>query len=102
MPRLVKFAETKDVPAGQARAFAVEGHTVAVFNTAGGWFALDDTCPHAGAPLCEGEVSGGKVTCPWHAADFDLRSGAALCPPATEGVRAFKVVVEGNDLQLEL
>jgi nitrite reductase/ring-hydroxylating ferredoxin subunit len=102
MAKLVKLAETKDVPAGQARAFEVEGQRVAVFNVGGSFYALDDTCPHAGGPLSEGEVQQGKVTCPWHAADFDLKTGAVLSPPAFEGVRSYKVVVEGDDLKIEL
>lgn len=102
MAKLVKIAETNDLPAGQARAFDVEGRRVAVFNVGGSFYALDDTCPHAGGPLSEGDVQEGKVTCPWHGADFDLRSGAVLSPPAFEGVRSYKVVVEGNDLKIEV
>ena len=80
----------------------MEGLTVAVFNVDGTYYAIDNTCPHSGAPLHEGEVCGLKVTCPWHAAEFDLKTGEVLAPPAYEGVRAFKVVVEGNDIKVEI
>jgi len=102
MTKLIKVAETKDLPTGQAAAFDVEGNRIAVFNCGGAFFAIDDTCPHAGGPLSEGSVEGCKVTCPWHGADFDLKTGAVLGPPAFEGVRAYKVVVEGNDLRVEV
>ncbi|MEW6302007.1 MAG: non-heme iron oxygenase ferredoxin subunit [Verrucomicrobiota bacterium] len=102
MAKLVKVAETKDLASGQAGAFEVEGRRIAVFNVDGNYFAIDDTCPHAGAPLSEGSVSGGKVVCPWHEAEFDLNSGAVLGPPADQGVGCYKVVVEGNDIKVEI
>src|SRR5467141_680620 len=102
MSRLVKVAETKNLTPGKAAAVELEGNRIAVFNCGGAFFAIDDTCPHAGGPLSEGSVEGGKVTCPWHGADFDLKTGAVLGPPACENVRAYKVVVEGNDLRVEV
>ena len=43
-----------------------------------------------------------KVTCPWHGADFDLKTGAVLGPPAQKGVPSYKVVVEGDDIAVEV
>ena len=102
MARLVKIAETKDLPAGKAAAFDVEGQRIAVFNVSGTFYALEDTCPHAGGPLSEGQVDGAKVICPWHDAAFDLKTGEVVEPPAFEGVKSYKVVVEGNDVKIEL
>jgi nitrite reductase/ring-hydroxylating ferredoxin subunit len=102
MAELVKIADTKDLPSGRAAAFDVAGQRIAVFNVGGNFYAIDDTCPHSGGPLSEGEVEGEKVICPWHAAMFDLKTGDVLSPPAFEGVRAYKVVVEGNDIKIEV
>jgi 3-phenylpropionate/trans-cinnamate dioxygenase ferredoxin component len=102
MTRQIKIAVTSDLPSGQATAFEVEGQRLAVFNVGGIYYAIEDTCPHAGGPLSEGSVEGCKVTCPWHGADFDLKTGAVLGPPAFEGVKTFKVVVEGDDIKVEL
>jgi nitrite reductase/ring-hydroxylating ferredoxin subunit len=43
-----------------------------------------------------------KVTCPWHEAEFDLKTGAVLTPPAFDGVKSYRVVVEGNDVRVEI
>ena len=102
MAKLIKVTETKDLPPGKAAAFDVEGIRIAVFNVDGSYFAIDDTCTHDGGPLCEGEVNGLKVTCPWHGADFDLKSGAVLSPPDFDNVKSYKVVVEGSDLKVEV
>ena len=102
MSRLVRVAETKDLTPGKATAVDVEGNRIAVFNVDGTFYAIDDTCPHAGGPLSEGQVNDCKVTCPWHEANFDLKTGDVLSPPAFEGVKSYKVVVEGNDVKVEL
>ena len=78
MAKLLKIAKTKDVPPGQAAAFTIEGQKIALFNVEGTYYAIDDTCAHRGGPLSEGDVQGTKVTCPWHGADFDLKTGAVL------------------------
>ena len=102
MAKLVKIAQTQEVPAGGAIAVEVEDKRIALFNVGGTFYAIDDLCPHSGGPLSEGQVAGTIVSCPWHGADFDLATGAVKCPPAEEGVRSYKVVVEGNDLKIEL
>ena len=98
----IRIAQTSDVAPGKAAAFEVEGRSIALFNVDGTYYAIDNTCPHEGAPLHEGEIQGCKVVCPWHAAEFDLKTGDVLSPPAYEGVRAYKVVVEGNDIKVEV
>jgi nitrite reductase/ring-hydroxylating ferredoxin subunit len=102
MARIIKLTMSKDLAPGAAIAFDVEGQRIAVFNVDGAYFAIDDTCPHAGGPLSEGTVKDCKVTCPWHEADFDLRTGAVLSPPAFEGVKCYRVVVEGNEIKVEV
>jgi 3-phenylpropionate/trans-cinnamate dioxygenase ferredoxin subunit len=102
MARLVKVADTNQLPPGKATAVELDGTRIAVFNVGGTFYALEDTCPHAGGPLSEGRVDGDKVVCPWHDAAFDLKTGDVLSPPAFEGVKSYKVVVEGNDVKVEL
>ena len=102
MSRLVKVADTNQLPTGKATAVDLDGTRIAVFNVGGTFYALEDTCPHAGGPLSEGHVDGDKVVCPWHDAAFDLKTGDVLSPPAFEGVKSYRVVVEGNDVKIEL
>src|SRR5712671_7504858 len=102
MAKLTKVAHATDLTPGKATVVEVEGNRLAVFNVGGTFYALEDTCPHAGGPLSEGQVDGDKVICPWHDAAFDLKSGDVLAPPAFEGVKSYKVVVDGNDVKIEL
>jgi nitrite reductase/ring-hydroxylating ferredoxin subunit len=97
-----KVASAAEVPAGTAKQVAVGGRPVAVFNIDGTFYAIEDTCPHRGAPLWEGEVQGKEVTCPWHGARFDVTSGSNLCPPAKSGVKVFPVRVVGDEVQIDV
>ena len=66
---------------------------VCVFWSDGAPFALDDRCPHMGFPLHRGTVESGLVTCHWHNARFDLRSGGTLDPWADD-VRSYPVEID--------
>ncbi|MEC7724903.1 MAG: Rieske 2Fe-2S domain-containing protein [Planctomycetota bacterium] len=54
----------------------VEGRWLAVFPSGGGYRVIDNACPHASAPLCDGTLLNGKVVCHLHLWEFDLETGA--------------------------
>ena len=102
MSKLVKVAEPKEVAPGTGKVVEAEGPSIALFNVAGTFHALDNTCTHEGGPLGEGELSGEAVSCPWHNTEFNVKTGEALGPLTDEGVRSFPVKVQGNDVLVEL
>ena len=63
-------------------------------------FAIEDICSHAEASLSEGEVTPGKIECWLHGAEFDLRSGEALTPPAIAPVATYSVTIEGESVKI--
>ncbi|MGW1783686.1 non-heme iron oxygenase ferredoxin subunit [Streptomyces sp. NPDC002143] len=69
---------------------------VALFRTDDGeFFATADTCTHEKWSLGEeGDLDGAEVICPLHMARFDLRTGKALCFPATVALQTFGVEIE--------
>ena len=67
---------------------------ILVVNLDGELYAVEDVCTHDGGELAGGDVYGFEVECPRHGARFDLRTGAALCPPAYEPIAKFPVKVE--------
>jgi len=48
--------------------------------------------------LSEGEITGTKIECWLHGAEFDLRTGEALTPPATAPLKTFSVKRNGNQV----
>jgi|ERR1041385_4485921 nitrite reductase/ring-hydroxylating ferredoxin subunit len=102
MGTLVKVANADSFPPGHAACCEVLGQRIALFNVEGTFYAINDICPHSGGPLSEGFVKGTTVSCPWHGAAFNLTTGMVLLPPARQGVRSYKVVLEGNDVKVEI
>jgi len=101
MAQLVTVGKTSDLKPGQAKTVEVNGVAVAVFNAGGAYYAIEDACSHVGGPLSEGAVEGATVTCPWHGAQFDLKTGEVLMPPAGSALRTFKVQVQGDEIKVE-
>ena len=85
---------------GKPVATEVDGIPVCVVKVADEVFAVADTCTHSEASLSEGEVTGGKIECWLHGAEFDLKTGEALTPPATQALKTFNVKRNGNQLTI--
>ncbi len=80
----VKAASVGDIPPGAAKQVTVNGVEIALFNIGGAegkLCAVDNTCPHRGAPLADGFAEEGILTCSWHGWRFNLTSGAAEVSP---------------------
>ncbi len=75
---------------------------LAVFWSGERFDVIDDRCSHAEASLAEGVVTDGEVECPRHGALFDLKTGDALCLPATRPVRVYPVAVVEGDVFIDL
>ena len=63
-------------------------------------FAIADTCSHSEASLSEGDVTDYKIECWLHGAQFDLRSGEVVTPPASVPVEVFDVIREGDTIKI--
>jgi nitrite reductase/ring-hydroxylating ferredoxin subunit len=99
MTNQVALCEASEIAEGEMKAFSIEGGArIAVYHVDGGWFATDDLCSHAVASLTEGWLEGHTVICPAHSGEFDIRSGEALCFPASRPIRTYRVWVDGGRL----
>jgi 3-phenylpropionate/trans-cinnamate dioxygenase ferredoxin subunit len=94
---------------GTRRLVRVGERAILVFNIGGEFFALNDRCPHGGASLSGGVLTGlvesdgpgryryarrGEILrCPWHAWEFDIRTGRSVCDPRRMKVRQWPVGV---------
>jgi nitrite reductase/ring-hydroxylating ferredoxin subunit len=96
----IRVASLADVPEGSTRLVEAGGEAVCLYNLGGTICATQDTCTHAQASLSEGFIEGDAIECPLHQAMFDVRTGKALTPPATEDLRVFEVRVEGDAISV--
>jgi nitrite reductase (NADH) small subunit len=109
-----------DLPMGSRRIVQAGRRTIGVFNVGGEYFGIRNACPHQGAPLCIGPVTGTNVSdvphqmtyvregeivrCPWHGWEFDIRTGRSVFNPHSVRVKAYEVTTgsaEDDDVILE-
>jgi len=101
MPTKVKVAEIGDIPSGQARVVEAAGKPIALVNTDGTLYAVDNTCLHRGGPVGEGDLDGAILTCPWHGWRWDVKTGASVNNPAVR-LACYAVSVEDGAVYVEL
>ena len=65
------------------------------------FFAIDDTCPHAGGSLCEGMLDADLVICPLHAYGFETATGRCIDDESCS-VRAYPVRVESGNVHVDV
>lgn len=102
MGKFVKVATKSEISESSAKLIEIGNKRIALFNLAGQFFAIDDTCPHADGPLNEGEIEGEEVECPWHGSRFNIKTGEVTAAPAGENVSRYNVRVTGDDLEVEV
>ena len=101
MSRWVDAGPVADLEFSPGAAVKVDGHWLAVFELDDGYHVIDNACPHASAPLCDGTVLDGKVICQLHLWEFDLRTGACDVGEQWNVTRYEARVVDGH-LQIQL
>ena len=103
-------ARASEIPPGARKLVRLNERGVVVFNVKGEFFALSDQCPHKGASLSGGKMTGlvesngpgdytytrvGEIVrCPWHGWEFDVRTGRSYCDPRRMRLMQFNVTVE--------
>jgi nitrite reductase (NADH) small subunit len=94
-------ARVGEIVEGRGIPVEIEGRVIAVFLEGGNYYAIDDTCPHQGAPLCDGIVYERSVTCTWHGWRFSLEDGRWLdSPRGRTRVATYPVRVVGDEIQI--
>jgi len=81
MSEFVAVIEANQVPSDRGLSVNAGGRELALFNIDGEFYALDGTCPHRGGPLGEGITEAGRVYCPLHGWEFDVKTGACINNP---------------------
>ena len=81
MESFIDVASVNDLPVGRARTYLVGERKIALYHTSSGFFASDNTCPHRGGPLGEGDLIGDEIICPWHLWGFDVPTGMCTGNP---------------------
>jgi len=101
MGRII-VAKTNEIKPNQIKQVSIDGKDIVVINIDGSYFAINDTCTHAGGSLSEGKVEGSIITCDWHGAQFDCKSGKLVKFPAKiDDLESYNVVIESDTIFVE-
>ena len=79
----------------------VNGYNLVLFYHEGHVYALDNRCPHMGFPLSRGTTKDGILTCDWHNARFDLKSGGTFDLWAGD-VPSFPTLVQNGEVWVKI
>ena len=101
----VRVADKAELPTNKMIIVVVGGKEVLLANVDGSYYAIANTCTHAGGSLAKGSLDGSIVTCPRHGAQFDLKTGMAvrgakigLIKINVKDEASYTVKVEGTDI----
>ena len=106
--------ELAELPPGSRKVVSVGRLSIGIFNVDGRLFAIKNTCPHHGAPLCDGqwggimspsqsgeyryEMDGMWLRCPRHHWEYSLETGRSLVDPERVRVKVYPVRVDGSSV----
>ena len=93
-----RVATVTEIPPNGRKSIVVDDVPALLVRVGNDFFAVEDVCSHDGQPLTDGPVADGAITCPRHGAKFDLKSGQALCMPATRAIPNFAVQVREGEI----
>lgn len=98
MARWEQVAQSGELSDVGRKSIIVDETPALLLRVGDAYYCIEDVCTHDGQPLTDGPVDSAQITCPRHGARFDLKTGAAMCMPATEPVRTFEVDVRDDGI----
>ncbi len=96
----VDFISTALITSSDPIVKVINGLPIALFQLDGEYFAIEDLCTHQALPLSDGPLNGDVITCPYHGAQFCIKTGAVMSPPAFEDLPVFEVRVSDGMVQV--
>ena len=92
----VKISE---IPDGGMTTTKESGREVLLAKVNGNVYAIDNACGHSGYPLNQGYLHGHIITCRWHQAKFDVRTGEVIAAGADiKPVKRFQVTLSSDGM----
>ncbi|HEV2915239.1 MAG TPA: non-heme iron oxygenase ferredoxin subunit [Pyrinomonadaceae bacterium] len=96
----VTVGRVEDVPEGRGATVELkDGTELALYHIEGEFHAIENFCPHKGAPLADGHLCGHTVECDWHGWRFDVRTGQCLNRPHSP-VETYEVLIEDGWIKI--
>ena len=97
MEKVAKLSKLKE-----KNCIKIKGKELALFKIGNKLYCTDNLCTHAQGQLCEGNLQGTLIECPWHNSKFDVISGKVKNPPARENLKTYKITIKEDDVYINI
>jgi nitrite reductase/ring-hydroxylating ferredoxin subunit len=99
----IVVGKTSEVQDRKLMHITAGGKEIVVTKLDGNYYAMDNVCTHAGADLHEGELNNNELTCPWHGAKWDIKTGNLISfPQKLKPLQSHKISIENDTLYIEI
>lgn len=96
-------ASVGDVPPGWVLRTFAGGRDIALAHQNREFYALDNSCTHAGGPLAPNRLSPAcTLQCPWHGGVFDVKTGEVVSGPPKKAARTYPVEVHDGRVYVSI
>lgn len=102
MSKWIQVGPAADLADGSKFCANADGVPVVVCKQAGELSAFQNSCPHAGLPLGEGDMSGKIIICPFHGYAYNVADGKNADFPEDVPLAMLPVRVEGDQIEVEV
>ena len=93
-----RVAAADEIEEGEMIESLLGEREIALYKVEGRIYATGNICTHGAARLTEGYLEGCEIECPLHQGRFDIRSGKAVCAPASEDIKAYEVRIDSGEV----
>jgi|TARA_B100001750_G_scaffold227735_1_gene221625 nitrite reductase/ring-hydroxylating ferredoxin subunit len=97
-----KVCKSSEIQNGEIKNILVEDKNVLLANINNIIFATSGQCTHEKVNLENGFLIGEDITCPLHLSKFNLKTGKALNPPATQELAIYNVKIQNEEIYIEI
>jgi nitrite reductase/ring-hydroxylating ferredoxin subunit/uncharacterized membrane protein len=99
---IIAAVNSETLEINQMKLLRVGDRRIVLGRTEDGYVAFDDHCTHRGGSLADGVLICGRVQCPWHGSQFDVKSGAVRAGPAEAPIPTYHVEQHGSRVDIHL
>lgn len=95
--------KVSEITEGKLHKITVDQKDILLTNFGGEFYAVDDTCTHSGDSLSNGTLENNTVTCGWHGAQFNCKSGKLeKFAGEISDLKSYNVIIESDMVFVEV
>lgn len=93
---------SNELQVDQMKLIHIKDKRIVIGRTEKGYVAFDDRCTHKGGSLAGGALVCGRVQCPWHGSQFEVKTGDVKAGPAKDKINTYHLAEANGKVYLDL